>query len=95
MFIPSLVEPNIKNIVNYNLNYCHKIKNHYYNFLFNLACFIFIICIIGSILYIKYNKNKDFKQKKIDENKKRDYILYNLRKYQNIKNKPITNIPYT
>jgi len=27
------------------------------------------------------------------EAQKRDYILYNLRKYQNIKNTHITNIP--
>ena len=35
-----------------------------------------------------------FKNDKKKENEKRDYILYNLRKFQNIKNKHITNIPF-
>ena len=35
------------------------------------------------------------KWKSKQENKKRDYVLYNLRKYQNLKNSVITNIPQT
>ena len=95
MYVPHLVEMPIKNILNYNLQECHEIKMKYYSFLFNLCCFLFIIGIISSILYYKYKGQSDKREKKRLENEKRDYILYNLRKFQNIKNKYITNIPYS
>ena len=94
MYNPHLVESQIKNITSYNLQQCHKIKTHYYNIIFNLLCFCFIIALLWIILYYKYRNNTNIKEKEIKENKKRDYILYNLRKFQNIKNKYITNIPF-
>ena len=92
MKIPHLVERNIKAITSFNLKSCHELKNRYFNFIFNLLCFLFIIVIIYIILKTKYKENTDEERKK-KENQKRDYILYNLRKFQNIKNKHITNIP--
>ena len=90
---PSLVENNIKNVINYNLKKCHELKFKYYSLLLNIIYFLLIITFISIILYFKYKKNIDYNEKKIKENQKRDYILYNLRKFQNIKNKHITNIP--
>ena len=92
MIIPKLVETNIKDIIYFNLNECHKLKSKYYNFIYNSLCFIGLFSIIGTTLYFKY-KAKTPMEMKNKELKKRDYILYNLRKYQNIKNKHITNIP--
>lgn len=91
-YTPSLVERNIKSIINFRLNECHNIRKQYYNFLYNLACFLFLVATIGSILYFKH-KHNDAATIKEREDQKRDYILYNLRKYQNIKNSHITNIP--
>jgi large-conductance mechanosensitive channel len=92
MKIPHLVEHNIKNVISYNLKTCHEIKNEYSNFIYNICCFLLLCVTIYIILKSKYKNNtKEERQNK--ENKKRDYILYNLRKFQNIKNKHITNIP--
>lgn len=89
---PKLVEYNIKSIINTSLNQCHGLKMKYYSFIFNLLCFILLVSIIGGTLYFKYKGHtKEELQRK--ENEKRDYILYNLRKFQNIKNSHITNIP--
>ena len=94
MNVPSLVENNIKGIVKLNLKECHELKMKYYSFLFNLLCFIFIVCVVGGILYYKHKGHIDIKERNRKENEKRDYILYNLRKFQNIKNKHLTNIPF-
>ena len=94
MFIPNLVENNIKGIVKLNLKECHDLKMKYYSFIFNVGCFLFITVIICSILYYKHKGHKNIKERKMKENEKRDYILYNLRKFQNIKNKHMTNIPF-
>ena len=94
MYVPQLVETQIKSVLNYNLQECHEIKLKYNSFLFNFACLLFIIGLIGIILYYKYKGQINIKEKKRLENEKRDYILYNLRKFQNIKNKYITNIPF-
>ena len=94
MYVPSLVENNIKTVLNHNLQECHQLKFKYYSFFFNLCCFILVIGIIGIILYYKFKGQINVKEKQKMENQKRDYILYNLRKFQNIKNKYITNIPF-
>ena len=92
MQVPRLVENNIKSITSFTLKQCHDIKFNYYCFLYNLAVLAFLILTVYLILRYKYNgNNKNALKKREDE--KRDYILYNLRKYQNMKNKKITNIP--
>ena len=94
MSIPCLVENNIKNVLNYNLHECHEIKMKMFSFVFNLSCFFVIFILLGIILYYKYKGQKNVYEKKKKENQKRDYILYNLRKFQNIKNKCMTNISF-
>lgn len=91
---PRLVEYNIKSLTKYSLMKCHELKNTYYNFIFNLILFLFLGGVISVTLYYKYRGHtKEEIEKK--NNEKRDYILYNLRKFQNIKNSHITNIPQT
>ena len=89
---PNLVENKIKNIVNTNLYYCHNMKLKYYNFIYNVCCFLFILLVIITILYLKYKNKQDIATQKQKENNKRNYILYNLRKFQNINNKEIGTI---
>ena len=90
--VPHLVESNIKSILNNKLEYCNTLKNKYYSLIYNLICFTLLCAFIFGILYSRY-KYRNSREKKQEENKKRDYILYNLRKFQNIKNSHITNIP--
>ncbi len=94
MHIPKLVESHIKRVTHINLRECHELKMKYYSILFNISCFIFITLFIGGILYYKYNNHVNIQERQKKENEKRNYILYNLRKFQNIKNKHITNIPF-
>lgn len=89
---PSLIEHNIKSIVKSQLLYCKNMKETYYNYLFNFVIFIFLFSTIASILYFRYKGHNEHEIKRKD-NEKRNYILYNLRKFQNIKNNHITNIP--
>lgn len=91
---PSLVEYQVKDVLHHNLRQCHELKMNYYSILFNLACFCFIVSILGAIFYYKYKGQVNIQERKQKENEKRDYILYNLRKFQNIKNKYLTNIPF-
>ena len=90
---PNLVESNIKNILNQKLEYCKNLKNKYYSLLYNILCFLILSGLIFVILYSKY-RQKNSHESMIEQNRKRDYILYNLRKFQNIKNSHISNIPH-
>ena len=94
MYVPSLVEHHIKSVVHYNLHQCHEMKMKYYSFLFNIVCFLFLVVVIGTILYYKHKGQTNIQERNKKETEKRGYILYNLRKFQNIKNKYITNIPF-
>ena len=94
MSIPQLVEHKVRNVLNYNLGECHQIKMKMINFLFNLSCVLFIGSIVGAILYYKYKGQKNVAERSHRENQKRDYILYNLRKFQNIKSNYMTNISF-
>tara|TARA_Y100000768_G_scaffold388678_1_gene386091 strand:- start:4426 stop:4713 length:288 start_codon:yes stop_codon:yes gene_type:complete len=88
-----LVEDKIKYIINYNLHKSHINKLNINNIIFNLLSLIFIISLISGILYYTYKGERNIKILKKRENEKRDYILYNLRKYENIRNNSLTNIP--
>lgn len=88
-----LVEPIIKNVMNYQLDILNQKNKDKQNIIFNMSLFLILISIIFITLYIKYKGQQDEKTKKEKENRKRDYILSNLRKYQNMKNQPLTNIP--
>jgi large-conductance mechanosensitive channel len=92
IYKPRLVEYNIKSLMKYSLSQCHDIKVKYYSFIFNLVSFLILGIVIGSILYFKY-KGHSKEECERRENEKRNYVLYNLRKFQNIKNSHITNIP--
>jgi hypothetical protein len=89
---PQLVEPNIINIMKYQLNECNKQKLLNNTITFNLIGGIIIICIICIILYIKYKGKQDVRTMNEKENKKRDYILSKLQFYQKIKTKEFTNM---
>lgn len=91
---PFLVENKIRNTVCYNLKFCHLLKEKYFNFLYNLFCFVFLVTVIGLILFYKFKGQSNEAELKKRNDEKRDYILYNLRKFQNISNKSITNIPF-
>lgn len=90
---PSLVEPTIKYVLNHQLVTIKQSNERKKNILFNLALFLLLISIIGITLKLKYKGKQDIISQQINENKKKNYILSNLRKYQTMKSQPLTNIP--
>jgi hypothetical protein len=89
---PQLVEPNIVNIMKYQLNECNKQKMIKNTIKFNLIGAAIIIFIVGVILYIKYKGKQDVRSMNERENKKRDFILSKLQFYEKIKTKEFTNM---
>lgn len=89
---PQLVEPNIVNIMKYQLNECNKQKMIKNTIKYNLIGAAIIIFIVGVILYIKYKGKQDVRSMNERENKKRDFILSKLQFYEKIKTKEFTNM---
>ena len=92
-YIPRLVEPGVKNVLN---NYLYKLKidtESKRNLLFNLCCLFVLLFIILFTLYIKYKGRQNKEEILERERKKKEYILTRLRKYQNMIEQPLTNIP--
>ena len=82
---PILVEPEIKYVLNNHLNTLKQINENKKNILFNVLLFLVLVTIIGFTLKLKYKGKQDIQLQRIKENQKKDYILTNLRKYQNMK----------
>jgi|TARA_B110000967_G_C18894993_1_gene569962 hypothetical protein len=89
----NLVEAQIKYIMNHQLENINKNNQYYQNLKFNIILFTLFCIILSITLYIKYKGQQDINTRIQKENMKRDYILSNLRKYQNLKNQYLTNIP--
>lgn len=90
---PSLVEPTIKYVLNHQLSNIKQSNERKKNIIFNLGLFILLISIVGITLKLKYKGKQDIVAQQINEDKKKNYILSNLRKYQSMKAQPLTNIP--
>lgn len=91
---PNLVESNIKHILDYHLNNCKILKYKYKSLIYNSILFIFLVSFVSLILYYKYQGNT--KEQRIKRQiKKQEYVLSNMRKYQNAKLQPMTNLPMT
>jgi hypothetical protein len=95
---PMLTEPGVKYFLNETLKQCHKIKEIYYNHLFNVGMLCSFFIILGILLMYKY-KGKltptEIEQKETD---KKHYILSKIRNYQQSKLKSqqelITGLPH-
>tara|TARA_B100001063_G_C16709376_1_gene527145 strand:- start:433 stop:708 length:276 start_codon:yes stop_codon:yes gene_type:complete len=88
-----LVEDNIKYIMNSYLKEMNEHNQVKKNVYFNLFLLFIIIFTISITLYIKYKGKQNVSKIREKERKKKEYILSNLRKYQNMKNELLTNIP--
>ena len=94
---PVLIEPGIKYYLSQSLKNCRNIKDYYYNIIFNVSIFVFFILIIMIVLNYKYKGASNSYEKKIKEEKKKRYILEQIKKMQQLqKNNSmdlITNLP--
>tara|TARA_B110000459_G_C16625805_1_gene505554 strand:+ start:667 stop:957 length:291 start_codon:yes stop_codon:yes gene_type:complete len=91
--IPILVEKNIKNILSIHLNKLSIEEEQKKTLFLNIAILFVLFFIVTFTLYIKYKGKQDSKTIKEKEQKKKEYILSRLRKYQNMIEQPLTNIP--
>lgn len=90
---PILVEPNIKYIMNMQLNTCKQYKFIQNSGVLNTILFMFLCSLLGFILFIKYKGKQDVRSFIERDNKKKKYILSKLQTFQRIKAKEYTNIP--
>ena len=90
---PILVEPNIKNIMNSQLNNCKKDKFLKNSMILNIFLFLFFCTIISVILFVQYKGKQNIEDKINRDNKKRNYILSKLQVLQKMKESQFTNIP--
>lgn len=84
MEYPKLVEPGTKYFLNETLKKCNKIKNTYYNFVYNTIGFITFFVILGIFLFIRYKGKLTPVEKEIKLRKQKTYILSKIKQMQDI-----------
>ena len=89
---PLLIEPGVMYFLNQSLKQCHKIREKYYNTLFNVIITIFLIALISAFLIYKY-KGQLTNQEKEEKNKlKQYYILEKIKNFQEAKTRQHQNL---
>jgi hypothetical protein len=91
---PSLVEPTIHSILQYELKNSHENKFKRDSFYLNTFGFVFVLSFIGLILWTHYKGKQDIPARVLKERKKREYVLSKLNYYQRIKEQEYTGIPF-
>ena len=92
---PSLIEPGMKSFLHYSLKECKKVKNNYYNIIYNISIFIIFSLAISLVLIYRYNGGLSKEQIGINNTKKKEYIFRKLQMLacQRKNNDLITNLP--
>jgi hypothetical protein len=97
-FKPMLTEPGVKYFLNETLKQCHKIKEIYYNYVFNVMLFICFFIIICGLLLYKYKGKLTPLEIEKKETAKKYYILSKIKNFQEAKIKTqqelITGLPH-
>tara|TARA_B110000858_G_C17809067_1_gene479862 strand:- start:6258 stop:6560 length:303 start_codon:yes stop_codon:yes gene_type:complete len=90
-----LVEPGVKYFLRESLKQCSEIKKQYYNLYFNIGAFLFIVTLVGSILWIKYKGKMTPIEKDIKMRRDKMYILEKLKAIPNprLERNMITDLP--
>ena len=88
----NLIEPGVKFFFKNSLNECRKIKDNYYNIIFNTILGIVFILICTSILYFKYKGHITPEQKRVKAKKEKEYIMSKLIQLSDYKRKSSQNL---
>jgi len=90
-----LVEPGVKYFLKESLKQCNEIKKQYYNLYFNIGAFLFIVILVGSILWFKYKGKMTPVEKAMKMRKDKMYILEKLKSIPNpmLEKNMITDLP--
>tara|TARA_Y100000780_G_C13694333_1_gene420831 strand:+ start:7345 stop:7659 length:315 start_codon:yes stop_codon:yes gene_type:complete len=94
---PSLVEPGVKYFLSNTLRRCSENKTVYYNYLFNIGCFLFFVLGTSTFLYIKYKSHNNVEFKKKKKEMEEEYMVNLIHKIQTEKRiargEKITDLP--
>lgn len=92
---PHLTEPGVKYFLSQTLKECRKFKDKYQTIIFNVGLLIFLVIIIGSILYFKYKGRLTPSEIKRKNKEKQEYIFSKLQQLALVKQKQnmITDLP--
>ena len=82
-----LIEPGIHYFFHKMLQQCHRVKEDYYNVVFNITASIGLFVIIGLVLLFRYKGKQTEVEKQIKEREKQHYILGKIKQYQSVNQK--------
>ena len=95
---PILTEPGVKYFLNETLKQCHRFKEIYNNYIFNVIILISFFVILGGILLYKYKGKLTAEEIEENELVKKKYILSKIKNYQDAKVRAqqelITGLPH-
>jgi hypothetical protein len=95
---PILTEPGVKYFLNETLKQCHRFKERYNNYIFNIVILISFFVILGGILLYKYKGRLTPEEIEANELAKKKYILSKIKNYQDAKVRSqqelITGLPH-
>ena len=95
---PILTEPGVKYFLNETLKQCHKFKEKYNNYMFNVGILFAFFIITGLILLYKYKGKLTPEEVEQNELIKKKYIMSKIKNYQDAKIRSqqelITGLPH-
>ena len=93
--MPKLTEPGVKGFIKYTLGECRRFNERHNTLIFNLYAGGILIVVFGGILFFMYKGKLTPHEKEVKNRKKHEYIMRNLQKYAQMRNKDnlITNLP--
>jgi hypothetical protein len=89
---PNLTEPGVKYFVSHTLKECRRLKDRYQTIILNVSLFIFLISVVGSILYFKYKGRLKPSEIKRKNREKQEYIISKLQQISMVKQKQNNNL---
>jgi len=84
---PSLTEPGMKSFLHYSLKECKKVKDSYYNTVYNVSTFILFSLAISLIFIYRYNGGLTKEEVTKKKYKKKRIYLSKITKTLNSKEK--------
>jgi len=91
---PTLVEPTIHSILQYELKHSRETKFKRDSTWFNLWGALFLFSSVGLFLWIHYKGKQDIHAQQKKERERRQYIFSKLNYYRRIKEQEYTGIPF-
>lgn len=92
---PSLVEDNVKNLMNMTLNNCHDRKMEVFSWVMNITCFVvFLLLVICIVNLFKKPKLSKYEQRE-KMRKEQEYVVSKIRDYKEMQRSSslITDLP--